>query len=350
MGRVSPARLLWQLGKRGSSEHPALRPKPSHARPFGALLGLSHLSLCLTAFAQTPLRLELPAACGSEQLFLAEVSALSGSNPADVAGTEVRITGDAHLGYELSWAREGDERTFRDPACDTLFRTAVVITAAATTHAPEPSPRHGAPLPTSQPATGIAGPSPAPPQPETVPVEAVLAVAPTARMEQRTLGFFAAGGGGVTWGLTPQATWGAEVLLGVQRAAWSVDLGLRFLPPHSATTEGALGLRQWGGGARVSFGHTLVGWVRVSAGLAAYWIRATGIGVAEPRSDQVWMVAPEAEVATKIFEHHPVRLELAIQGRRALLQPRFDVEPATTVYQVPPWGLTGLFRIVWGPR
>jgi hypothetical protein len=88
----------------------------------------------------------------------------------------------------------------------------------------------------------------------------------------------------------------------------------------------------------------------VSAGLAAYWIHATGIGVANPQSDQVGMVAPEAEVATTLLQRDDVALEGALQGRFALLQPRFEVEPATTVYQLPRFGLTGLFRVVWGAK
>lgn len=360
-GVARTSRLFWRILCPGTTVPRSAR-RGRRIRPWALLttsLGLSHGLVGFAALAQASLLVEVPVTCGSEAAFLVEVAALSGLPVTRIPAAQVRITGDAVRGYELTWVGAGEKRTLRDPDCTTLFRTAIVITAASTsTTATSPVP--------AQASGAVANPQGAPRIDTQHPFDEgrvaeqssdqkayaldAARANPPPRLAPKTLGTFAGGGGGVMLGLTPDATWGAEVLLGFSRAAWSYDLAFRFLPPHSTRTQGVLGLRQWVGGTRVSVGHPLGGWVRVSAGLAAYWIHATGIGVANPQSDQVGMVAPEAEVATTLLQRDDVALEGALQGRFALLQPRFEVEPATTVYQLPRFGLTGLFRVVWGAK
>ncbi len=317
---------------------------------------------------QTPPRVDVPSFCGSPSAFESQVADLQHSESAHLTVSEVVILAQSDGSYQLTLVSPEGVRVITDPDCATLFRTAVVIAAALSR--PDAKPAVGQPAeepsddsearastsgaPRATVGGGESRLSAAPrarPGPESSSGVTSLSLLPLTdeqRPKARGLAFQLGGGGGVFMGITPKPRLGVEVLTGVSGNQWGTHVALRLLPPQSAVTQGNLGLRQTVLGARLSLSHREPAWLRVSAGLSAYWILASGIGVAQSQSDQVGFFAPELELAAVVFDEGRVQGEVGLQGRVGLTQPRFEVSPSTTVYEVPRWGGAGLFRIIWG--
>ncbi len=293
---------------------------------------------------------------------------LQGSESAHMTVSDVVIVARSDKSYQLTLVSPEGVRVITDPACATLFRTAVVIAAAMS----RPNAKRSVAQPADEPGDdsepkvsssgvpratvggGELRSSASPPAGEGAESSVGLTLRPLLplldeqRPKARALAFQLGGGGGVFMGITPRPSLGLEMLTGVSGNQWGAYVALRLLPPQSAATQGNLGLRQTVWGGRLSLSHREPAWLRVSAGLSAYWILASGIGVAQSQSDQVGFFAPEVELAAVIFDEGKVQGEIALQGRVGLTQPRFEVSPRTTVYEVPRWGGGGLFRIMWG--
>src|SRR5690606_10626389 len=94
----------------------------------GALL-VAFWVVAPTALAQ--ITFSAPVECGSEQEFLTEVRALQRTDAESMRVTSVTISERAAGGYELSLEAPEGERVLTDADCRTLFRSAVVIAAAA---------------------------------------------------------------------------------------------------------------------------------------------------------------------------------------------------------------------------
>jgi hypothetical protein len=75
-------------------------------------------------------RFEVPAGCGSEAEFRSELQRLLGDAPVALPAS-LRIASVQGAGYELRLALGEDLRVLRDPECRTLWRSAIVISAAS---------------------------------------------------------------------------------------------------------------------------------------------------------------------------------------------------------------------------
>jgi hypothetical protein len=103
-------------------------------------------------------------------------------------------------------------------------------------------------------------------------------------------------------------------------------------------------------GGRVAGYHDPWPFLRGALGLSAYWLQAKGVGISQPNTDTVWLLAPEVEVTARAALTATWALALGLQGRLALNRPSFQVQPETEVYQLPRWGAGAIFRIEWCRR
>lgn len=314
-----------------------------------------------------------PRECGSQDEFLAEVRALQSADAPSIAVTSVLIAQPRQGVYELTLEGPSVRRVLSDGECRTLFRTAVVIAAAAATEAPalvgeSPAPVPAVPLdgnpapeapavaaPPAQPAGVAAAPPPAapaalpPPASEDHPPAAAESTA-SAASPPSAVHFRVAAGGGVASGLSPDAALLFELGGALGSNRWGGSLVFKYLPNDAATTEGNVGLELETLGARAGGFLAPFEFLRVEAGVAVYRLTALGTGVRYPDTDSVWLVAPELEVVfvARLSPHWA--LEAGPQGRVGLTRPTFQVEPETEVFQVPRFGAAVVFRLQWASR
>ncbi len=318
--------------------------------------------------ARAQVTFSAPAECGSEQEFLTEVRGLQRADAESIRVTSVIIVQSGAGVYELRLRGPEGGRVLSDADCRTLFRSAVVIAAAAggdpasEATAPEagPPPPLPEPNPTSEPAPTAAAASAAPAPPQPVPVAPVTvgpapgamaldSASPTAA-EPSDLYWRLAAGGGAALGLSPEVALLLELGAAFGSEAWGGSLVLKYLPPSSATTDGDLGLELETVGGRSGVFYAPLPFMRVEAGLAVYRLTARGTGISHPTTDSVWLAAPELEVLFVARLSRAWALEVGPQGRVGLTQPTFQVEPDKDVFQVPPVGAALVFRVQWGWR
>jgi len=329
-----------------------------------AVLGAFGLAVP-TALAQ--LTFSAPPECGSQQEFLAEVRALQRADAPPLRVTSVSIREAAQGVYELRLDGADGERVLTDAECRTLFRSAVVIAAAAAGDAvsEQATPAPPLPPPATQaspaseappPAPAPAAPAPAAPAP---PPAAAAAPAPAFASEASEPSQASApsdsylriaAGGGLATGLSPDPALLLEFGAAYGSEAWGGALVLKYLPKSSATTEGDAGLELQTIGGRSGIFYAPLSFLRVEGGLAVYRLSATGTGIRYPTTDSVWMAAPELEVMFVAQLNRSWALEVGPQGRVGLTQPTFQVDPQTEVFQLPRFGAALVFRVQLGLR
>src|SRR5690606_5051524 len=120
--------------------------------------------------------------------------------------------------------------------------------------------------------------------------------------QPRQLATLQLGAGAAGWyGLSPSPHVGLEALAGLTAKRWGGHVAVRLLPPRSMLIRDELGLRQTVFGARISAARLLTDWLRLSLGLSGYWISAQGLGISDPTSDGVGLLAPELELAASLL-------------------------------------------------
>jgi hypothetical protein len=353
-------------------------------------------------------RLSVPEGCGSQAEFDNDIERLAGQFAAGVPPVSVsieRLAGDA---YELLLTLGDEQRRLRDPECRVLWRSALLIVAAAAKQPSEagavaPAEAAGAARPAAIPAANV--PAPAPPRAPLVPPAAAAAVTPAVRGASGTSpapppravrarrparprrappasapaseraplaaesalspgldadergGAFDARNAGVRWGVAASAGVSGGVVPGLgpalelsvllQRLPWATALSLRYWPERSE----AVGER----GVDVSaFGGRAVGLYRIApaldgiAGLELMRLIGTGApGVSGRNADAAWQLAPTLGVNWIVWDIHSLRLEVGVAGRVSLLRPRFVVVGFGDVYRAPALGADAIIRGVW---
>jgi len=321
-----------------------------------------------TALAQ--LTFSAPPECGTQQEFLAEVRALQRADAPSIRVNSVLIREASAGVYELKVEGPEGARVLTDAECRTLFRSAVVIAAAAAADDPaapaeplpppaaEAKPTPAASRPQSAPAAAarpaaaaVAPAAPAPPA-AAAPAAAVPAEASAAAESPAPSSHYLrlAAGGGVATGLSPDPALLLEFGAAYGSDAWGGALMLKYLPKSSATTEGDVGLELHTIGGRSGIFYAPVSFLRVEGGLAVYRLSATGTGIRYPTTDSVWVAAPELEVMFVAHLTQAWALEVGPQGRVGLTQPTFQVDPETEVFQLPRFGAALVFRVQLGLR
>lgn len=351
----------------------------------------------LSSSALGQVEVDVPAECGSSAQFQAELQRVPGYSKEALPLTQVRIRPKDAASYELQVMQSGQAmRTFSDANCVTLFRTALVVAAASipapdsSTAAPTPSsevePTPASPLaaePTTTPATttpiSTTPPSatlpavqltpdsaqPVPSQPEATTSEPATAPSSaadpkdtratkrkstTSASEKLLLRPSVGVAAGAAWGLSPSVAPLFEALGTLHIKSWGASLALRYVPPTQELTSDEVGMRVQSFGARAAALFMPTSWLSLQAGLTVYGMIAEGIEVRSPKTDLVWVTAPELELAGSPLQLGDFTAEFALQGRIALNRPVFQLQPDTEVYRTPRFGAAVLFRINWSPR
>lgn len=270
--------------------------------------------------------LEVPAGCGSDVEFARELQRLLGAQAADARPKSVRIEASVDTGYRLRLALADEVRELQHPDCRTLFRTAVVITAAAYERQHPRRPRSTPRSARAQPA----GSAPTEGAPANEPFVPRLAA-----------------GIGATAGITPGVAPLLELSAGVAQRRWSVSVAGRYLTGTETRRSGGQGVYVRAVGARAAVAYEPWRPVRAAAAVSAYRLSGQGRGTAESLEDVAYTVGPGAELAILPIRTRSLELELALGAHAAALRPRFLIGGFGEVYRVAPLGGEALFRVVW---
>jgi hypothetical protein len=275
---------------------------------------------------------DVPENCGSQAEFAAELVRLLGAEASKLSSYALRIAPAEHgEGHVLHLTLRGEQRELRDRDCRTLFKSAVVVAAASVRPdlIRDPSADEQAPEPE-------AAAEPAPPP----------RAAPVSTPSPPWRGRLGAGGGAIV-GLVPAVAPVIELSGLVERSQWGALLSLRHATLTESEAQAGRGVevRAFGGRAGVTYHPVEFG--RLSLGVEADFMVGRGTGVTTPLSDTAWSLAPSLELAAIPLQIEGLRLELAVQGRVALLRPRFQVEGVGDVYRVPQFGAAGLLRVAY---
>lgn len=308
------------------------------------MLTLSAL-LTLRAVAQPAVR--LPDGCGSAVEFVQGVERLVGADALADHVVKISISDPNDRGvHVLTVEADGVRRWLEHPDCRTLLRSAVVIVAASARPSSETrssSALHeaegGVSLP---PRRAVEEPSFAEPaaggprnsrgrSPESVP------------RWNASLGVAAGAAYGVVPGIGNQ--WEARGAL--YRDRWGGSVAVRHVLKRHTSQEGR-GAEVFAVGARVAALYRATKGLGVAAGIEIDLLRGEGVeGVPRAHSASLGSAATFGELAVIPWQVGHMRLELALQGRIALLRPRFVVVGYGDVYRVPAAGVGGLIRGVW---
>jgi hypothetical protein len=301
-------------------------------------VGLALLAHSPASRAQA-MSFDVPAECGSELEFREGVQALVGSEAPRAMPAQLRIRPNGEAGYRLTIEVGGRVRELTHADCRVLFRSAVVIAAASVRPDAAAGVENRAPAapPVAAPAVT---PAPASPPPPPAP-KADTTAPPRLRPE-------VAAGAGLALGVVPGPVGTFELRAGMAMESLGFSAAARYFPAHSVQVEGrSADVR----GIGFRFAGLYRPWpaVSVSLGFDADWLHGSGQapGIALPSTDSAWTLAPSAELAVIPIRFKGLSVELAAEGRVAVLRPRFEVTGFGELYRVPTFGGVLLARSVW---
>jgi hypothetical protein len=314
--------------------------------------------------------------CGSEAEFWGGLRERHGIVGSEIPFSELRIfeqNGSFHLDLV---ATDGSLRALNDSSCRTLFDTALVIVASATSalsKLPE-SPPVGAdggelqPPELTAPPTAAASPgeepepASAPPTPLSVPNSAPPASVSEGPVEKdppqeaqprqpalRPRAMISLGGG-LSLAFHPSVAYFAEGSVGARVGRFGATLLGRYFPGTQSAVSGDIGLRLESATGRVALVYFPRRWLRLELGPSATWIQGRALGIARPSQAEVWMIAPELEVAALPIRWSGLALEAGLRGWITLNSPRFELDSGGEVFQVPRAGFAIFLHGNWQSR
>ena len=306
-----------------------------------ALVLVLVLASSWVARAQAQTRVEVPDGCGSEAELRAELIRLLGPDAAQAAlPRAMRITrgeqgepgeqGDYALQLEL----DGESRALRDPDCRVLFKTAVVVAAAAV----DPSLQ-----------------DPAAARPRSDPnFAAKRAEAPAIDERDEASSSWLAGvaiGAGATVSLLPQAAVLVQLSGELAYGRFGVLLGARYMAPSTEDAGDERGVSIDGFGARLGGFHDPAPWLRLQAGIVADRLTGQGQGAAiRGDTDSGAAVALALDAAVTPLRVGSLRFSLGIGGHYALVRPSFEIAGYGRLYRVPEVGGSATAELGWAFR
>jgi hypothetical protein len=312
-------------------------------------------------------RFEVPAACGTREEFAGEVVRLLGTDAnAGALPDELTIEPtQGATGYRLQLTLGTERRELADPDCRTLFRSAVVITAAAARREalPTPPPQAAdvavetpAAATTAEaavPAANGEAPSVQVPAPGEAPRVATAANrtardsvaakrAPPPTPVRLGVGLGAAVGIGTVPGVGPSVELDTRLTVGVGSAkvAASYWFAKRAERDGRGVRIDALALRATGG-------LNVTPYLNVALGVAVARLVGSGRSVAASSTDVVWDLLPVLEVAATPWKFRHFSVELGARGQVSSSRPRFVVTGYGDIYRVPLFGGEATIRVVF---
>ncbi|HTV19435.1 MAG TPA: hypothetical protein VMG12_12205 [Polyangiaceae bacterium] len=360
-------------------------------------IGPSLGTVASTAAAQSAI--QVPEGCGSEEEFRSEIERLTGQPAVLPAALAIEPIAGEPGGFELRLALGDELRVLRDPECRILWRSAIVIAAAAVRQEPPaaPAPLPTPPPPPPPPALARAVPSvirsPFPARRAAPPVAEPAAATPPApvssvrqresrprptpsrrrrsrpppaaapaiaesrrpRRPQPSLAPPAFGelhgglalGVGVSGGVLPDLGGVLDVGGRLEVLPWALDLSLRYWPEGATSRDGRT-VDVSGLGARFAGLYRVASALNVMAGLEVNrLVGEGGEGVSGRNADAVWQLAATAGFSLITWDIRPIRLEIGAAGRLSVARPRFEVTGFGDLYRVPLLGADAIIRGVW---
>jgi hypothetical protein len=317
--------------------------------------------LASSALAQQ--RFEVPAACGTREEFAGEVARLlgTGANAGTMPDQLTIEPTQGAAGYRLRLILGTERRELADPDCRTLFRSAVVITAAAARREalPMPPPQGAdvavetpaAPTPAAAVVPAANAPRPAVPAPgkasraitapDRTPTDSASAK-PAPLPVRLGVGLGAAAGIGTVPGVGASLELDTRLTVGVGSAkvAASYWFAKRAERDGRGVRIDALALRATGG-------LNLTPYLNVAVGVAvARWV-GSGRSVAASSTDVVWDLLPVLEVSATPWKFRHFSVELGARGQLSTSRPRFVVTGYGDIYRVPLLGGEATIRVVF---
>lgn len=359
----------------------------------------------LSAAAAAQSRFQVPEGCGNETEFRSEIERLTGAPAQPDVPSSLRIEalgGDPGT-YELRLELDDERRVLRDPDCRVLFRSAIVIAAAASRGAavsapvppaPVPAPAPGAPVPPpsakpapapvraeerrprvqrsattprereyarrarSRAASAVAradtdasrAPAPAP----SIAAEAASDRSPPARVERAPvdraptpLRLGAELGLGASSGVLPDLAATLDLGVRLERGSWGAAVSFHYWPQRSDSREGR-SVQVSALGGRVAALFRVAPALDMLAGLELDRLTGEGAdGVLGRNSGVVWQIAPILGMNFITWDIQYLRLELGALGRLSVQRPSFVVSGFGELYRVPVVGADAIIRGVW---
>jgi hypothetical protein len=316
-----------------------------------ALQLASLLATVASAGAAAQAAVDVPPACGSPAEFAAELEKLSG--PSDAASWQgsvsIRALEDGSYSLELSAAQETRRLVERD--CRLLFRSAVVMAAAALQNLQEaetPS-APGEPQHVDAPAAPAVEAAPRPEAGEPLESEiarpsAAVAPAPRTPPEPALAPVWQlALGAGLAAGSGPELAARTEMAVAYARSVWEMSLRALYVTPSSARAEGGRSVAVSTVGLTAQAGYWPLRWFGLRLGPELAW--QMGRGRQKQSRDGTLRPALAAEVGVRLWPRSRLLLELALAGRYAFTRPRFEIVGFGTLYRSPALSGDALFRL-----
>lgn len=304
----------------------------------------------------------VPKGCGSEAELHAELARMLGPAAATSAvpkrlHIEARAQGD----YALSLELVGESRALHDADCRTLFRTAVVVAAAAIEPAlnaqasnaqasdAQPEPMPAAPPVTQESPDPSAQPSPADApaaNPETAPEPQLEPAKPSPRWTAEV----ALGGGGVV-GMAPRLAPLFELSGYALRGTLGLALSVRLATQTEAEPSEGRGVGVSAVGTTLALRYAPVVRLFVEPGLALDRVAGEGLGA-------VVLGAPAAGLSFGVSlaaggvvaQLGPIDISLVVSGRYNIVRPSFEIAGFGQVYRVGSFAGSGIVRVGWAFR
>jgi len=303
-------------------------------------------SLLLIAPHARAQAIRMPPECGSAEEFTRELERLLGDQLAEAQPLSLVIfPRGASGGYTLRLQLRDETRELYDADCNALFRSAVVIAAAAVRPelAEVPEPAAAEPPRIAPPNTAPSRPRAsrdAEKRPESVPAQ------PTRVSDAAPWRAGIHAGAGAVVGLLPGIAPMLELGGTAAHSPWGISAGLRYLP-RVRTEDEERGVAIWALGGQVAISFEASDWLRFSAGVAVYRLEGEGLSVAQSLTDSAWAVSPGIETAFIAFHRFDLRVELGLQGYASIVRPRFEISGFGEIYRAPPFGGAAVARVAF---
>jgi hypothetical protein len=295
-------------------------------------------------YAKAGESMRLPPECGSETEFTRELERLLGNQVAEGQPVSLVIfPRDGAGAYTLRLQLRNETRELRDPDCRALFRSAVVISAAAV------RPELGAVPETT--AVERPPPATAPPSSKALPPDVkarpILHAERAPETDRDTWRPGIHAGAGAMAGLLPGVAPMLELGGRAARGRWGLFGAASYLPRARTTDDEGRGVSIWALGAQVALFFEPAEWVRLSAGLAVHRLEGEGVGVTQELTDSAWSLSPLIEATFIAWQARDLRVELGLQGYGSIVRARFEIGRVGEVYRVPPFSGAALARVVF---
>jgi hypothetical protein len=290
------------------------------------------LASLVVARAQAQSRVDVPRGCGSEAELRSGLIRLLGPAAAqDALPRALRIMRGEQGDYALQLELDGESRALRDPDCRVLFKTAVVVAAAAV----DPS---------------LRDPAAARPRADSVPGVTSADLPQIAERDEASSSWYAsvAIAGGAAVSLLPRAAALVQLSGELAYGGFGLLLGARYIAPSAEAAGDERGVSIDGLGARLGGFHDPAPWMRLQAGIVVDRLTGQGQGAAiAGQTDSGAVMALALDAAVTPLRVGSLRFSLAIGGHYALLRPSFEIEGYGRLYRVPAVGGSATAEVGW---